>query len=307
MDSNLPSFGGVSSAESLETGGVQPTTAELFPLSAESAGSSHPPVPVPVEDELFDGLARDEVQSQVEGFLAQLPLSERQEVLERLLQQVRGQRPTTASDQVDESCEFLARLLELESGDSGSWEAVLESVLVRCAILPMDVLLPGGVDTGAAPAPGSDDALGHFAVETQGDALQEQQQKQQQQQQQQHPGEEAPQFLASRRELRLTPSARTPLGSPGKSGKCFSSSAEDTQEQIGTSTTTTTSSFQAVLDAFRAQDASQGGTVEREVLACALQSFSLLADKDVDKLLAAANVSCSGSVRYEDFISWAFR
>lgn len=82
------------------------------------------------------GLAVDEqeelaeIQTQVKAFLRQLPAGEQHQVVDRLLRRLAEGQPLSArrvSDRVDESCEFLAELLDFCSS-RGLQEAALTSV-----------------------------------------------------------------------------------------------------------------------------------------------------------------------------------
>lgn len=102
-----------------------------------------PPAPVPRTDVPPAarpaprwGLAVDEqeelaeIQTKVKAFLRQLPSGEQHQVVDRLLRRLAEGQPLSArrvSDRVDESCEFLAELLEFCS-DAWVQEAALSSV-----------------------------------------------------------------------------------------------------------------------------------------------------------------------------------
>ncbi|CAE8700820.1 unnamed protein product, partial [Polarella glacialis] len=72
----------------------------------------------------------EDLQGQVAAFLEQLPSKEGRQVLDRLLRRLAAGEPLSArkvSDRVDESCEFLAELLQFCQGGPEMLAQVLQS------------------------------------------------------------------------------------------------------------------------------------------------------------------------------------
>eukprot|EP00931_Biecheleriopsis_adriatica_P121846 TRINITY_DN96909_c0_g1_i1.p1 TRINITY_DN96909_c0_g1~~TRINITY_DN96909_c0_g1_i1.p1 ORF type:complete len:290 (-),score=81.11 TRINITY_DN96909_c0_g1_i1:48-917(-) len=234
----------------------------------------------------------DDVQAQVKDFLAQLPAEERQEVIQRTLERLAEQLPppppvTPApvlgghlldveveaeqvelerAERVEESCEFLLRLLAFCSSKEQS-QAVLRAWLSQHKTgLAVDPPSPSHVSAGDEP-----------------ESL-------------------TPKFLSAMREQRLSPVPRTPAttlaAAEARAAKCFGR-GPSAGDACGVH-------LDAVAEAFRAHDANRCGKVEKKVLAGLLKVGGIADHQVEQLLQAAPCVSNPEAVDYEVFLRWAF-
>lgn len=203
----LPAFGGATDIE------ARPAEDALQALAPKnSLESREANLVVDADDELLPR-REDDVHAQLEDFLAQLPEDERGDVVEQLLSRLAGgpreidQAAATAgltslkdeiSDRearIEESCEFLLRLLEFCNFAAGA-EALLHKFRQKGKL---------AFDTGSPAAAPTDDSESA-----------------------------TPQFLLTRREARLSPSGRTPFPLTATTAvrKCFGRGASLSMDAV---------------------------------------------------------------------------
>jgi len=159
LSSDIPTFGSTRTVDNPPpiSGGV----VVLAPVCATLTEAEDELFLLPHQAESTTTLS-DDVRSQVQEFLVQLPPTAKKQVVERLLRRIANGEPLSArrvSDQVDESCEFVAELLEFLGGlDLAA--SVLESFHLAGGVLPVksvsavrhaeDASVEGAMDEGCA-------------------------------------------------------------------------------------------------------------------------------------------------------------
>jgi hypothetical protein len=178
LSPDIPTFGSVRTVDNSlpVSGGVM--LAPEFATRTESEDELF----LPPQTESKSTLCED-VRTQVQEFLVQLPPAAMKQVVERLLRRIADGEPLSArrvSDQVDESCEFVAELLEFLGGVDLA-ASVLESFRLAGVVLPVKT---GSTLRSEVERHSSEDASVVEGTIDEGCALG---------------------FLASRRQYRLTP------------------------------------------------------------------------------------------------------